>query len=134
MLNLFRMKNISTVKEYIALQPAKVRTTLEQLRQTIRKAAPEAEEVISYQMPGFKFYGMLVWYAVTKNHYGLYPMANAIRVFKDKLKEYELSKGTIRFPIDKPLPVKLITEIVKFRVKENLEKKLLKEVLKKSKK
>src|SRR4051812_5579975 len=103
----------STIDEYIALQPSQLRATLEQLRQIIKKAAPDAEEVISYQMPGFKFQGMLVWFAATKNHYGFYPFSKTLEVFKNKLKPYDLSKGTIRFPLDKPLPVKLITEIVK---------------------
>ena len=116
----------TTVDEYIAAQPADVRAGLKLLRETIKKAAPQAEELISYQIPAFKFHGMLVYYAVFKNHYGLYALANAIKVFGDKLKAYELSKGTIKFPLDKPIPVKLVTEIVKFRVKENLEKAALK--------
>jgi uncharacterized protein YdhG (YjbR/CyaY superfamily) len=120
----------STIDEYLALQPSALRATLEQLRQIIKKAAPGAEETISYQMPAFKFHGMLVWFAGYKNHYGLYPMPKTIQVFKDKLTAYELSKGTIRFPLDKPVPVKLITEIVKYRVKENLEKELLKDMVK----
>lgn len=123
----------STIDDYISFQPAPLRATLEQLRQTIKKAAPDAEEVISYQMPAFRFHGMLVYFAAFKNHFGFYPMPRALVAFKDKLTSYELGKGTIKFPLDKPLPVKLVTEIVKFRVKENLDEKLLKEVIKKTK-
>jgi uncharacterized protein YdhG (YjbR/CyaY superfamily) len=111
------------IDEYISSQPANVRASLEKIRQTIRKAAPEAEEVISYQMPAFKFHGVLVYFAAFKNHLSLFPTSSAIKAFKEKLESYACSKGTIKFPLDKPIPVKLITEIVKFRVKENLEKK-----------
>ena len=116
----------STVDEYLAVQPNELRATLEQLRKIIKKAAPEAEEVISYQMPAFKLNGILVWYAGYNNHYGFYPTSKAIQVFKDKLTPYEVSKGTIRFPLNKPVPVKLVTEIVRFRIKENLDKAALK--------
>ncbi len=126
-------KRNSPVDAYIAAQPESIRATLEKLRQTIIKAAPGAEEVISYQMPAYKFHGMLVWFAAAKNHYGLYPYANTILVFKDKLKPYELSKGTIRLPYDKPVPVKLVTEIIKFRIKINLEKEALKATMKRKK-
>lgn len=107
---------------YIAAQPEDQRGLLEQLRQTIRKAAPGAEEVISYQMPAFRYHGMLVYFAAWKNHIGFYP-AGAIKVFDKELSAYGVSKGTIRFPIDKPLPLGLISKIVKFRVKENEAKK-----------
>jgi len=116
-----------SIDDYIAAQPDNVKASLEKLRQTIRKAAPDAEEVISYQMPAFKFYGVLVYFAAFKNHFGFYPTSAAVKVFKDKLRIYEYSKGTIKFPLDKPIPTKLVTEIVKFRVRENLDKKLLKE-------
>jgi uncharacterized protein YdhG (YjbR/CyaY superfamily) len=122
--------SFNTVDEYIALQPEHVRAGLEQIRKTIKKVVPKADEVISYGMPGYKFHGMLVWFAAARNHYGLYAMANSVKVFKDKLKKYDCSKGTIRFPIDKPLPLDLIAEIIKFRMEENLEKALLKELAK----
>ena len=122
---------IMNVDDYIAKQPEKYRATLELLRKSIKKAAPKAVEAISYQMPAFKFNGILVWYAAYKNHYGFYPMANAVKVFSEKLKTYDCDKGTIRFPVDKPLPLDLITEIVKFRVEENLNKVKSKEVSKK---
>ena len=111
-----------TTDEYIASLDAPAQTIINQLRQVIKKAAPEAEEFISYQMPALKYHGLLVWYAAAKNHYALYPMAEAIKVFKDKLTPYETSKGTIRFDYNKPLPVDLITEIIAFRVKQNLSK------------
>jgi uncharacterized protein YdhG (YjbR/CyaY superfamily) len=116
-----------SIDEYISSQPANLRPTLEKLRQTIRKAAPKAEEVISYQMPAYKYHGVFVYFAAFKNHFGFYPTSTAVKVFKDKLKIYECSKGTIKFPLDKPIPTKLVTEIVTFRVRENLDKKLLKE-------
>src|SRR5689334_25064455 len=124
-------KPVVTVEDYLALHSKPVRDTLEKLRQIIRKAAPHAEEVISYQMPGYKLNGMLVYFAAAKDHYGFYPTPSGIEAFRDKLDAYEVSKGTIKFPMDKPLPVKLITDIVKFRVQENLEKSRMKEVSKK---
>jgi uncharacterized protein YdhG (YjbR/CyaY superfamily) len=111
------------IDEYISFHPESVRMQLEKLRQTIRKAAPKAEEVISYQMPAFKFYGMLVYFAAYKTHIGFYPTGSGIASFKKELDKYETSKGTVRFPIDKPLPLGLIGKMVKFRVKENFEKK-----------
>jgi uncharacterized protein YdhG (YjbR/CyaY superfamily) len=111
------------IDEYILFHPESVRMQLETLRQTIRKAAPKAEEVISYQMPAFKFYGMLVYFAAYKTHIGFYPTGSGIASFKKELDKYETSKGTVRFPIDKPLPLGLIGKMVKFRVKENFEKK-----------
>ncbi|UXE65919.1 MAG: DUF1801 domain-containing protein [Chryseotalea sp. WA131a] len=111
------------IDEYISFHPESVRMQLETLRQTIRKAAPKAEEVISYQMPAFKFYGMLVYFAAYKTHIGFYPTGSGIASFKKELDKYETSKGTVRFPIDKPLPLGLIGKMVKFRVKENFEKK-----------
>jgi len=114
-----------SIDEYIAAQPVKVRATLKNLRQTIKKAAPDAEEIISYQMLAYKFQEVLVYFAAFKNHFGFYPTSSAVKAFKEKLSSFEISKGAIKFPLDKPVPVKLITEIVKFRVKKNLEKKLL---------
>lgn len=111
------------IDEYISFHPENVRMQLEKLRQTIRKAAPKAEEVISYQMPAFKFHGLLVYFAAYKTHIGFYPTGSGIAAFKKELGKYETSKGTVRFPIDKPLPLGLIGKMVKFRVKENFEKK-----------
>jgi uncharacterized protein YdhG (YjbR/CyaY superfamily) len=120
-------REFNKVDKYIASQPEHVRPTLELLRKTIKKAAPKAEELISYRIPAFRFHGMLIWYAAFNNHYGIYGFPKTLEIFKDKLKPYELSKGTIRFPIDKPLPLNLITEIIKYRVNENVKKKFLKE-------
>lgn len=112
------------IDDYIASQSPRAQTFLKHLRKVIKKTVPDAEETISYQMPALKFHGLLVWFAAAKNHYALYPKANVIEAFKDKLKPYGLSKGTIRFPYDKPFPEKLIIEIIEYRMKENLEKML----------
>lgn len=111
------------VDEYLEEFPTSVRKTLKQLRKTIKAAAPEAEEVISYQMPAFKYHGMLVYFAGYKNHIGFYPVSSAIKAFEKELSKYPTSKGTVQFPIDKPLPLSLITKMVKFRVRENEVKK-----------
>lgn len=112
-----------TVDEYIAAYPKKIQYILEELRQVIREAAPKAEETISYQIPAFKLNGNLVWFAAFKNHIGFYPTASGIEAFKEKLVDYDVSKGTVRFPLNKSIPYDLITEIVRFRVQENLSKK-----------
>ena len=116
----------TNVGEYIALHPAPIRKGLELLRKTIKKAAPGAEETISYQMPAYRLNGMLVFFAAAKSHYGFYPTSSPMTAFREKLKPYETSKGAIRFPLDKPIPIKLVTEIVKWRVKENLAKEKVK--------
>jgi uncharacterized protein YdhG (YjbR/CyaY superfamily) len=109
-------------EEYIVAFPVATQKILEQLRKTIKQTAPEAEEGISYGMPSFRQNGRLLYYAAFKNHIGLYPMATGIEAFKTKLSAYKWAKGSIQFPLQKPLPIELITEIVKFRVKENFEK------------
>jgi uncharacterized protein YdhG (YjbR/CyaY superfamily) len=114
------------VNEYLLNQPENVRVVLEQLRQRIKAAAPQAEEVISYGMPAYKYKGMLVYFAGYNNHIGFYPTAKGIEAFKKELSEYEISKGTVRFPIDKKLPLNLIRKMVKFRMKENMAKEKLK--------
>lgn len=116
----------NTVDEYIALQPAARRDALKLLRTTIRKAAPDAVETISYQMPAYKLFGMLAFFSATNTHYGFYPTSSPMIPFREKLKPYSTSKGAIRFPFDKPIPVKLVTEIVKWKVKENLAKQIIK--------
>ena len=113
-------KGFKTVNEYIGTFPKNVQNILETLRQSIRDSAPEAEEVISYQMPAFKLNGILVWFAAFKNHIGFFPKTSAIEAFKDELSNYEVSKGTVRFPLDKPIPLDLVKKIIKYRVKENL--------------
>jgi uncharacterized protein YdhG (YjbR/CyaY superfamily) len=110
------------VDEYISGFPKDVQKKLAELRTTIRKAAPDAEEIISYQMPAYSLNGNLVYFAAYKNHIGFYPTASGIKNFESDLSKYESSKGAVKFPIDKPLPLGLITKIVKFRVKENLAK------------
>lgn len=111
-----------TVDLYLADFPLETMLLLNQLRETIRKAAPEAEEVISYQMPAYKFHGMLVYFAGCKNHIGFYPTSSGIANFKKELSSYKSSRGSVQFPLDQPLPLELISEIVRFRVVENLER------------
>jgi len=115
-------KRFKTMDEYIATFPENVQEILEKMRQTIREAAPEAKEAISYQMPTFKLNGNLVHFAAYKNHVGFYPTPSGIDVFKKELAPYETSKGTVKFPIDKPIPHDLVRKIVAYRVKENLDK------------
>jgi uncharacterized protein YdhG (YjbR/CyaY superfamily) len=116
------MKKFQTVEEYISALPQPARDALETLRQAICQAAPQAEETISYNIPAFKWNGILVWYAAFKNHIGLYPKASAIAAFKSELSPYKTSKGAIQFPIEKPVPLNLVKKIVKFRIKENSPK------------
>ncbi len=112
----------TSIDEYIALFPDELQTVLQELRATIRAAAPGAEEKISYQMPAFALKGNLVYFAAYKNHIGFYPTASGIQTFHDELSAYPVSKGAIRFPIGQPLPLDLISRIVRFRVDENLQK------------
>ena len=118
------MKDVkmTTVKEYIRKVPKEVREGFEKLRTILCAAAPEAEEGISYGMPCLRLHGMLLYYACHAKHYGLYPYSETIVEFSEKLEGYETSKGTVKFPHGKKLPKKLITDIVKFRIKENKEK------------
>ena len=109
----------TNVDEYIALHPGPVRRGLELLRKTIKTTAPGAEELISYQMPAYKLNGMLAFFSAAKNQYGFYPTASPIIAFREKLKSYKTSKGAIQFQLDKSIPVKLVAEIVKWKVMEN---------------
>jgi len=112
-----------TIDEYIAGFPPDVQKILEKIRLTIRKAAPDAEEAIKYRMPTFTLKGTnLVHFAGFKNHIGFYPVPTGIEKFKKELSVYEGGKGSVQFPLDKPIPFGLISRIVKFRVKENLAK------------
>jgi uncharacterized protein YdhG (YjbR/CyaY superfamily) len=124
-------KKFTTVDEYISSIPTGTKEKIEGLRKAIKQAAPKAEEVISYNMPAFKFHGMVTFYAAYKTHIGFYPTASGISVFKKDLEKYELAKGTVRFPLDKPLPLVLIKKIVKFKMSENLVKAELKSKMKK---
>ena len=111
------------IDEYIGLFPQDVQVILQKLRKTIRTAAPESEEAISYQIPTFKLNGNLVHFAAFKNHIGFYPTPSGIEAFKRELSKYEGAKGSVKFPLDEELPLDLIGKIVKFRIRENLEKK-----------
>ena len=111
------------IDEYIRIQTPEVQILLKQMRQTIKNAAPEAEEVISYNMPAFKYHGMLVYFAAYKNHIGFYATPTGHSEFKEELSMYKQGKGSVQFPLTKPLPLDLITKIVKFRVTENLKGK-----------
>src|SRR4051812_15280363 len=112
----------NNVNAYIAIFPPTTRELLEQVRATIQKAAPKAEEVISYGMPAYKYNGMLVYFAGYKHHIGFYPTGSGIAAFKKELSVYKGAKGSVQFPLDQPLPLSLIAKMVKFRVKENTEK------------
>jgi uncharacterized protein YdhG (YjbR/CyaY superfamily) len=114
--------NSKTIDEYIDLQEPRVRSVLERVRKTISQAAPNATETISYAMPTFKYYGYLVHFAVFKNHLGFYPSPDGIVAFEEELKDYKTSKGAIQFLLHKPIPYELITNITKFRVKQNFDR------------
>lgn len=115
----FKFK-FKTVDEYIALQPDSMKPLLQSIRSTIQDAAPDAQEVISYNMPAYKLYGMLVFFAAYKNHIGFYPTSSGIIAFKDVLGPYKTTKGAIQFPIEQEIPLELVRDIVLFRVEENL--------------
>lgn len=107
------------VDEYIAGAPKEARATLEKLRQTIKAAAPMAAEVISYQMPMYKHQGMVIGFAAFKEHCSIFPGSAVMDAHREELKRYDTSKGTIRFPTNKPLPAALLKKLVKARIKEN---------------
>jgi uncharacterized protein YdhG (YjbR/CyaY superfamily) len=115
-------RHFKTMDEYIASFPKDVQDILKSLRRVIKESAPQAEEAISYGIPTFKLNGNLVHFAAFKNHIGFYPTSSPIAAFKKDLSPYELSKGTVRFPIDRPIPFGLVKKIVRYRVKENLVK------------
>jgi len=117
------MQKVTTIDEYISQCSKDVQSLLQKLRQTIKEAAPEAEEAISYGIPTFKLRGNLVHFGASKNHIGFYPTPTGIEAFKKELSQYEGAKGSVKFPLNKPLPLDLVTRIVEFRVKENLAKK-----------
>jgi uncharacterized protein YdhG (YjbR/CyaY superfamily) len=123
--------NFKFVDEYIASQPEAVRGVLKRVRSTIRKAVPGAEEVISYQIPTYKLHGgPVLYFAGWRQHYSLYPATDhVVAAFKDDLVPYEVNKGTIRFPLSEPVPVKLIERIAKFRAKEVAEREKAKAIV-----
>jgi len=116
-------RQFKTIDEYLNTFPEDVRTILNELRQTIREAAPEAEETINYQIPTFTLHGNLVHFAAFQNHVGFYPTPSGMEAFKKELAPYKGAKGSVQFPIDQPLPLALIRKIVEYRVKENVDRK-----------
>jgi len=119
-------ETLNETDHYILAQPEHIQPLLRQMRDIIQKAAPKAEETISYAMPAWRYHGMLVYFAAAKNHIGFYPTPSAITAFEPDIQQYVYAKGSVQFPLDRPLPAALITRIVKFRVKENEEKAALK--------
>ena len=116
-------KKSPEIDKYILQFPPKVLKVLRRIRQTVRKAAPLAEETISYRIPTYRLNENLVHFAGFSNHISFFPTSSGIRAFKKELSKYKTSAGTVQFPLDKPMPLALITRIVKFRVKESLKKK-----------
>jgi uncharacterized protein YdhG (YjbR/CyaY superfamily) len=112
----------TNIDEYIALYPPDVQARLGKIRATIRKAAPQAREKISYQIPTFALCGNLVHFAAYEHHIGFYPGASGVKHFKKELASYDSAKGSVQLPLNRPVPFGLIAEIVRFRVKENLAK------------
>jgi len=112
-----------TMDEYINTFPQEVQRILNELRQTIKEAAPDAEETINYQIPTFALQGNLVHFAAFENHIGFYPTPSGMEAFKKELASYRGAKGSVQFPINEPLPLPLIRRIVEYRVKENMERK-----------
>ena len=110
------------IDEYIAGFPKDIQAILQEIRKTVKKAAPQATEKISYQMPTFYLNGNLVHFAAFKHHIGFYPTPSGTEKFQKEISEYKAAKGSIQFPLDEPIPYDLITKIVEFRVKENLAK------------
>lgn len=126
------MKNVKNgVDEYIQGFPKEIQEILQLVRHTIKKAAPEAEETISYAVPTFKLHGILVHFAAFKNHIGFYALPSGNKAFTKELSGYTTGKGSVQFPIDKPMPLELIAKIVKFRVSENIDKATAKKQSKK---
>jgi len=116
------MKAAKDVNEYIAGYPKVVQKLLEQMRTTIKRAAPDAKEIISYGMPAYKQNRVLVYFGGHTSHIGFYPTSSGIREFEKEFSGYKYSKGAVQFPIDEPLPLELVTKIVEFRLKEDLLK------------
>lgn len=116
------MDKVTTVDEYILQFSSEVQEILQALRKLVKDTVPEAEEKISYQMPTYYLNGNLVHFAAYKNHIGFYPTPSGIEAFKDELSNYKGAKGSVQFPIDKPMPFDLIRKIVEFRAVENKNK------------
>ena len=126
-----KMKTAASVDDCISGADPNARKALKDIRKTIKAAAPKAEEVISYQIPGYKYHGMLVFFAAWKNHISFYPAPWKADALKKEMSAYEGSKGTIKFSLDKPMPLTLIKKMVKYRLKENEMRASLKKAIKK---
>jgi uncharacterized protein YdhG (YjbR/CyaY superfamily) len=122
-MNNLNKTKVKTIDEYIAMQPESMHKRLEEVRQLIRNVAPEAEETISYNMPAFKFHGMLVGFAAWKQHCGFYPWnGHTVSEFAKQLEGFTTSSGAIQLPFNEKLPVALLKKIIKARIKENINK------------
>ena len=124
------MKGPDTVDEYLADLPEKERTVLSTIRKTIKTTAPKAEEVIGYGMPGYKYHGMLVYFAAFKNHLSFFTGTSMLEKFDKEVKPYKTSKGTLQFTVEKPIPISLIKKIVTHRMKQNEDNALAKQLKK----
>jgi uncharacterized protein YdhG (YjbR/CyaY superfamily) len=122
----------TTVDDYLAALPLNIRTTLETLRQTIKKAAPDAEEIFTYQMPGFRYYGRFIWFAAFTNHYSLFVTPGVLAAFREEVKPYATTKSAVKFPLNQPVPVELVTNLVAHAVAVNRERAARKAGVKKS--
>jgi uncharacterized protein YdhG (YjbR/CyaY superfamily) len=116
-------KHFESIDEYITAFPRNVQEILEKLRRAIQDSAPEAKEAISYQIPTFKLNGNLVHFPAFKNHIGFYPTSSGVSEFRKESSHYRVSKGTVRFPINEPIPLDLVKKIVEYRAKENLNRR-----------
>ncbi len=121
------MKTYKDIDSYIKAAPKEARALLKQMRTVVKKAAPEAKEAISYGIPTYKLNGHLVHFGAFKDHISFFPTSSGVSAFKQQLSKYRTAKGTIQFPLDKPLPLSLIKRIVVFRLKENASKRQRKE-------
>jgi uncharacterized protein YdhG (YjbR/CyaY superfamily) len=121
-----KINRAANVDEYITTFPKELQQLLQQMRAAIKAAAPKAEELISYGMPGYKYHGVLVYFGGFKNHIGFYATPTGHKAFAKELAKYKQGKGSVQFPINEALPLSLITKIVQFRLKENVEKSTLK--------
>jgi len=118
--------SFTTVEDYLSSFPPAVRKLLSDMRKTIKAAAPKAEELISYQMPAYKYMGVLVYFAAFEKHIGFYATPTGHAAFKKELSAYKTGKGSVQFPLTEPLPLELVKKIVQFRVKENEAKSITK--------
>ncbi len=116
------MKKAQSVDEYISSYPEEIQAVLEQIRSTVKKAAPDAEECISYAMPAYRLNGILCYFAAFKSHIGFYALPDGNEAFKNELSQYKMGRGSIQFPLNQPIPYDLIANIVAFRREENLHK------------